>query len=415
MTRPTARGTALAVVAAATYVAARVLGTWELYLVALAFAGMIGVSWGLVLAGARRLQIDRRVTPDRPVDGDPLELSFCARSGSPLPGLQVTLTGATGALGRGAGPVTIESLSSRSERTATAGPWRALRGVHRLPPFIAVVEDPLGLVRARRRAGEPLTVTVTPRLEELASCAACTDAGIRHGAGRRRLPTRDASEFRGIRPHNPGEPLNRVDWKSTAKTGSLMLREMEAATEDDLTVLLSGAAACDSGEPPDSAFEAAVRAAGSIAAFTLRTGHAVSLLLPETDWRPIRLSPDAASRRRLATVLAGAQPRGPERLGPSLPAIVSGRRGGRRHSRARVLALVVLSLDRGLADALGRLREQGVAVSVVHVVGPERPAADHDLRRALAAAGVLYLPLGRDDPVHQALSIRPVSRRARVG
>ena len=49
---------------------------------------------------------------------------------------------------------------------------------------------------------------------------------MRHGGGRRRLPTLDASEFRGIRPHEPGEPLNRVDWKSTAKTGSLMLREI---------------------------------------------------------------------------------------------------------------------------------------------------------------------------------------------
>ena len=188
---------------------------------------------------------------------------------------------------------------------------------------------------------------------------------MRHGGGRRRLPTRDAWEFRGVRPHDPGEPLNRVDWKSTAKTGSLMLREMEAASEDDLTVLLSGAAACDAGEAPDSAFEAAVRAAGSMAAFTLRTGHAVSLLLPEHDWRPVRLTPDAASRRRLLRALAEAEPSGPARLGPSLQAII----GGRTQVRRRVLALVVLCLDDDLVGALRRLRTQGVAVSVVHVTG----------------------------------------------
>jgi len=72
VTRPTTRGVALLAVAAATYVAARVLGTWELYLVALAFAAMTALAWVLVLAGSHRLHVDRRVTPERPVAGDPL-------------------------------------------------------------------------------------------------------------------------------------------------------------------------------------------------------------------------------------------------------------------------------------------------------------------------------------------------------
>jgi uncharacterized protein (DUF58 family) len=285
-----------------------------------------------------------------------------------------------------------------------------------------VVEDPLGLVRARRSAGGQLSVTVAPRLEELRSCSLCADSAARHGGGRRRLPTRDAWEFRGIRPHDPGEPLNRVDWKATAKTGSLMLREMEAASEDDLTVLLSGAPACDSGEGPDSAFEAAVRAAGSMAAFTLRTGHAVSLLLPEQDWRPIHLTPDAASRRRLLGVLAEAEPQGPSRLGPSLPAIV----GGRTQVRRGVLVLVVLCLDDGLVDALRRLRRQGVPVSLVHVAGEAADggasdgrsapgeAADEEMRQALTAVGVRYVRLHRDDDLRSVLSAGPAERLVRA-
>ena len=415
MTRPTARGVALLAVAAATYVAARVLGTWELYLVALAFAAMTALAWVLVLAGSRRLQVDRRVAPERPVAGDPLTFSFRVRSGWRVPGLQITLANATGRLGGPSGPVVLEGLSVRGISNVSVGPWPARRGVHRLPAVAAVVEDPLGLVRARRLAGEPLSFTVAPRLEELRSCAPCADPGARHGGGRRRLPTRDAGEFRGIRPHDPGEPLNRVDWKSTAKTGNLMLREMEAASEDDLTVLLSGAPGCDAGAPPDDSFETAVRAAGSMAAFTLRSGHAVSLLLPERDWRPVRLTPDAASRRRLLGALAEAEPSGPARLGPSLPAII----GGRTQTRRRVLALVVLCLDRDLVSALLKLRRQGVAVSVVHVAAEDGPAGprdagcaddDHGGALALAAAGVRYVRLARDDDLHTALAA--TSRRA---
>ena len=418
MTRPTARGVALLAVAVATYVAARVLGTWELYFVALAFAAMTALAWILVLAGSRRLQVDRSVAPERPVAGDPLTFSFRVRSGWRIPGLQVTLADGAGRLGGSSDPVVLEGLGIRGVRTVTAGPWPARRGVHRLRAVAAVVEDPLGLVRARRQAGEPLRVTVAPRLDELASCSPCADSGARHGGGRRRLPTRDAWEFRGIRPHDPGEPLNRVDWKATAKTGSLMLREMEAASDDDLTVLLSGAAAHDAGEPPDSSFETAVRAAGSMAAFTLSSGHAVSLLLPERDWRPVRLTPDAASRRKLLGALAEAEPSGPARLGPSLPAII----GGRTQVRRRVLALVVLDVDDDLVGALLRLRRQGVAVSVVHVAAEDGAAGrradggrDDDRGRALVAAGARYVRLHRDDDLHTALAATPSRRPVRAG
>ncbi len=409
MTRLTRRGAALIAVTGGTYVAARILGTWELYLITLAFAAMIGVAWVVVSTGTRRLTIERTVTPERAVAGDPLEFAFRAHGGPAFPGLHTVLTGATGTLGT-AEPVEIEGLGGGAARKFVAGPWPARRGVHRLPAFFAVAEDPLGLVRARRRVGEPLQVTVAPRLEELASCAACTDSGVLHGGGRRPLPTRDASEFHAIRPHTPGEPLNRVDWKSTAKTGSLMLREMEAATEDDLTVLLSGAASQTAGDGPDAAFETAVTVAGSMAAFTLRTGHSVTLLLPEREWRPLHFVPDAAGRLLLLGALAEAEPPQPTRLGPSLQTVVAGHR---RQTRRQVLALVVLRLDPGLVGAVVRLREQGVALSVTHVVD-QGAATDADLGRALTAGGVRYTLLHPGDDLREALAADPAIRRSRV-
>jgi uncharacterized protein (DUF58 family) len=411
MTRPTPRGAALVAVAVATYVAARILGTWELYVVALAFTGMVCVSWGLVAAGGRRLQVGRGVSPTSPVAGDPLLFSFRVKSGLSLPGLQVTLHDATGGLDGSDRPVEVESLGARSGRTVSSTPWPARRGVHRLPAPLAVAEDPLGLVRTRRRTGEELNLTVAPRLPELSSCAPCLDSGLRHGAGRRRMRTLDALEFRGIRPHEPGEPLNRVDWKSTAKTGSLMLREMEATTDDEVTLLLNGAAADVVGDGPDTTFEVAVQAVGAMAAYELRSGHSVTLLLPDRGWRPLRLSPDAQGLRRLLGALAETGPNGLSSLGPSLRAIVADRR---QHARRRVVTLVVLNLDGGLVTALVRLRASGLPVSIVHVV--DGSAADSqetgELRRSLTAAGIRYVPVGRTDDLHRALSAGPVGRHA---
>ncbi len=413
MTRPTPRGVALLAVGVATYVAARILGTWELYVVALGFTGMVCVSWALVASSGRRLQVSRGVTPTTPVAGDLLLFSFRVKSGAPLPGLQVTLYDAAGGLDESDRPVEVESLGARSGRTVSSTPWPARRGVHRLPAPLAVAEDPLGLVRMRRRTGEELALTVAPRLPELSSCAPCLDSGMRDGGGRRRLRTLDALEFRGIRPHQPGEPLNRVDWKSTAKTGSLMLREMETATDDEVTLLLNGAAADVAGDGPDTAFEIAVQAAGAVAAHELRSGHSVTLLLPELGWRPMRLSPDAKGLRGLLGALTETSPNGLSHLGPSLRAIIGDRRP---NTRSRVVTLVVLKLDGGLVSALVGLRATGLPISIVHVV--DEPAADshetRELRRSLTAAGIRYVPVGRSDDLPLALSARPVGRHALV-
>ena len=416
MTRPTPRGAALLGVALVTYVAARVFGTWELYLVALAFAGMTAVAWVLVTAASRGLTVDRRVTPAHPVAGDPLRLEFSVDAAWRLPGLHVVLADAGAGVTGLPELVVAEDMGLR--RPVVAGPRPAQRGVYSLPRFTATVEDPMGLVRRRVTVGEPLHLTVVPRLEELASCSACSQTGARHGGGSRRLPTRDAWEFRAIRPHVRGEPLERVDWKSTAKTGDLMLREMEAATEDDLTVLLdvpprvTGAVRPVSEGEPEEALETAVVAAGSMAAFTLASGHAVSLLLPGAGRRDLRLTPDAASRRRLLAALAEVRPQDPGRPGSSLPAVL----GGRTQARRRMLALVTTRVDADLVAALGKLRRWGVTVSVVHVLAGA-PAGDPtrgDPGPVLAAAGVRYYPVASAGELRGALAARTGERLART-
>ncbi len=410
MTRPTPRGVALLGVALLTYLTARVFGTWELYLVALAFAGMTAVAWVLVGVASRGLTVGRRVTPAHPVAGDLLRLELSVHAAWRLPGLHVVLAGAGGGMPGLPESAVVEDMGLR--RPVVAGPHRARRGVYHLPAFTATVEDPMGLARRRVTAGEPLHLTVVPRLQELASCAACSQAGVRHGGGSRRLPTRDAWEFRAIRPHVRGEPLERVDWKATAKTGDLMLREMEAATEDDLTVLLdapprvAGAARPAAEDEPDEDLETAVVAAGSMAAFTLAGGHAVSLLLPGAGRRDLRLTPDAASRRRLLAALAEVRPQAPDRLESSLPAIL----GGRTQARRRMVALVTTRVDGELVATLGRLRRRGVTVSVVHVLGE----GAGDPGPALVAAGVRYYPVASVDGLRDALAARSGERPARA-
>jgi uncharacterized protein (DUF58 family) len=274
MPRPTGRGFALLGLAAGAYVAGRMVGTWELYLFAFAFLATVIVSWLLVIATGRRIQVSRAVAPERPVAGDEPEFTFVVKNASLLLGPQLTLRSPMAGLSAEDLELEIESLAPRRSKVLKTHTGRVNRGVHLLPPVQAVAEDPLGIASAGHRVSDPLPVTVYPRVAFLESCALYPDMGLKHDwSGQHGLLTPGASEFRGIRPHQPGEPLSHIDWKSTAKTGILMLREMEEPAGADVTILLDGTAGQLLGQPPDTNFELAVRAAGSIADFALRAGR----------------------------------------------------------------------------------------------------------------------------------------------
>jgi len=424
MARPTGRGLGLLAAAAGAYLAARVVGTWELYLVSLAFVAALLVAWLLVAATAPKLEGARTVTPERPTAGDPLAIALRVRNGSLLPGLQLTVPDAAGDLSEGHGELQVESLGSRAQRVVSARPQPARRGVHRLPALRARAEDPLGLARADRRLGEPLELTVYPRLVHLTSCALWPGMGARPERGHRGLAVLGASEFRGVRPHNPGEPLSRIDWKATAKTGSLMLREMDDPTSGDVTLLLDASSSSVVGAAPDTNLELAVEAAGSVADLALRAGRGVNLLLPQDEWRQTRLAPGADGRGLLLDSLARVSPQRTVRLGPSLRTLLANR--GRRW-RTEIVTLVVLALDRELVRGVIALRREGLQVSLIHVSAasflPAAPpsslrdaagpvaAEAQGLSLSLAAAGIPWLTVSRGDDLRSALSLRHTDAR----
>ncbi|MFH0915618.1 MAG: DUF58 domain-containing protein [bacterium] len=454
MPRPTGRGFALLGLAAGTYVAGRVVGTWELYLFAFAFLAAVIVSWLLVVATGRRIRVIRAVASGHPVAGDEPEFTFRVKNGSLLPGPQLTLRSPLVGLSAKNLELEVESLSPRGEKVLKAHAGRVNRGVHLLPSAQALAEDPLGITRAVHKVSDPLPLTVYPRIAFLESCALYPDIGLRHDwTGQHGLLAPGASEFRGVRPHQPGEPLSHIDWKSTAKTGILMLREMEEPAGADITMLLDGTAGRLVGEPPDTNFELAVRAAGSIADFALRSGRGVNLLRHERNWRQVRLTADGGGRRTLLEALAEAQPNA---SAPLVNALRHLRTDGPHLLRAQSVTLVSISLDHQLVSTLIGLREHGVRLALLYVAGgsfagpaagaallpflppretaavprdgaaavssagsgaplraagPSLPTEARALLLSLSSAGIPCLTLASDDDLARTLSLARAGRR----
>ena len=233
---------------------------------------------------------------------------------------------------------------------------------------------------------------------------------MRRDIGRRGLVRLGSTEFRNIRPHYPGEPLNHIAWKATAKTGVLMLREMDDPASGDITVLLDGTTGRVVGQAPESNFELAVQAAGSIADFILGAGRGVELLLHDGRWRQTHLSPDFDGHRRLLDLLAEVTP---DARAPLVSSLQRVRTDGGRLSRTQILTVVALSLDRELVRALIALQREGRRVSVVRVAagsfalapGIAPPGDDPGLLVSLATAGVLCLSLERGDDLRGTLSL----------
>ncbi len=414
MPRPTGRGFALLGLAAGTYLVGRVVGTWELYFIAFALLATVIISWLMVAAAGRRIRATRTMTPERPVDGDEPEFSVHVENASLLPGPHLTLRNQLGGLTERDVELEVGSLAPRKEKIIHTRIGRVNRGVHALPGAQAVAEDPLGIASVVHKISPPLPVTVYPRIAFLESCALYPEIGLKHDwGGQYGLPAPGASEFKGIRPHQPGEPLSHIDWKSTAKTGVLMLREMEEPAGADITLLLDGTADQVVGEPPHSNFELAVQAAGSIADFALRAGRGVSLLRHEHGWQQARLTADGGGRRALMQVLAEARPNA---SAPLLNAFRHLNLDGPRLLRAQTVTVVSLSLDHRLARNLVSLRESGMRLTFLYVVGPS--FAVTEVRESASASSLLPFlpPREAADPVSRGASpLVPDQLGQRVG
>lgn len=134
------------------------------------------------------------------------------------------------------------------------------RGIVRIGPATTVRSDPIGLLRREHAFEDAHELYVHPRTVPVPSSSAGLIRDL-DGSPTTRLVDADMS-FHAIREYAPGDSRRQVHWKSTAKTGRLMVRQYEESRRSRMAVVLGLAAAeYDS----DSEFELAVSAASSLA------------------------------------------------------------------------------------------------------------------------------------------------------
>ncbi len=103
-----------------------------------------------------------------------------------------------------------------------------MRGYYQLGPLLVETGDVFGLHRRFRVMTEPNFAQVPPRIVPLEGY----NLSSRRPIGEIRLAHRlfeDPTRLAGVRPYQKGDPLNRIHWRATARSGQLQSRAYESS------------------------------------------------------------------------------------------------------------------------------------------------------------------------------------------
>lgn len=155
------------------------------------------------------------------------------------------------------------------------------RGVITVGPVTIARQDPLGLLRREATWRESHRLHVHPKTALLPPNSAGLVRDL-EGQASKRLIDSDLS-FHAVREYVPGDALRHVHWKSTAKTGTLMVRQYEESQTARVAVLFD---ARREEYASDEEFELAVSAAASISVQAVREGRERLIV---SAWAPARV------------------------------------------------------------------------------------------------------------------------------
>ena len=398
----TARGRCVLGLGLGVYIAAWAFGSKPLYPVATGFLLVAAVAWMWVRLANRPFQVRRGWGDNEHVEGDdvPVVVELDA-SASVLPAA-ATLIERVGRLGE-----QRHGLRRNGRRLSLRYVLEGLpRGRYAFEDVRVEIADPFGLESVSVPLPAPGALLVYPRLVRLERLF--SESGAHAHDGRRLLLRRHSGfELHGVREYEQGESLRRVHWRSTARRGQLMVKELEDAPRDEIAVLLDADASAVVGE----SFDMQVRAAGSILESYVRRGRRAVLVVNSERRDVQQVHSPAADWRRSLELLAAAEPTGRGSLGRLLaehdgPA-----------ARALELAVVTARLEAGLVDRLVQRALSRRKVSLVYVDPasfngtPRRP---EPLLLRLGGAGIPVALVRAGDDLAHALEGSALAEAARA-
>lgn len=244
---------------------------WIELVVAAAIATALLVLAIPFLFGTRAYDVSFTLERDRVVAGNDVHGEIGVRNAGKafaLPG-QIELP-----IGEGIVELDVPLLRGGAEHQEELRIPARERGIIDVGPACTVRGDPLGILRRERTWKDIYKLYIHPVTTAIPSTSTGFIRDL-EGHPSSKIVSDDLS-FHAIREYQPGDSRRQVHWKSTAKTGQLMVRQYEETRRSQMVVAL----ASSSDEFRDAEeFELAVSAAASIGVRGIRDDRDVQVLM----------------------------------------------------------------------------------------------------------------------------------------
>jgi uncharacterized protein (DUF58 family) len=249
-----------------------------------------------------------------------------------------------------------------------------MRGYYQMGPMQLETGDVFGLHRRFRVVGEPHFALVLPKVLPLQGY----NLASRRPLGEIRVVHRlfeDPTRLAGVRPYQQGDPLNRIHWRATARTGQIHSRIYETSRVAGATFLLDFHAQSYQGAAGATSAELAIMTVAALANAVFLMGQQIGFIsngrdaadrIREEGWRgEFRSRADA--QRRAGDPLANDRLR---------PVRVETRKGNEKLAQiletlARLEHTDGLEFSEMLAATISRIPRDATVVPVLRQVTPD--------------------------------------------
>jgi uncharacterized protein (DUF58 family) len=269
------------------------------------------------------------------------------------------------------------------------------RGYYQIGPLVLETGDLFGLHRRFRVAASPHFLLVLPRVIALEGF----DIASRRPIGEVRMVHRlyeDPTRIAGVRRYESGDPLNRVHWRATARTGTLHSKRYEPSCVAGATILLDFHQHTHRRQDEPYRSELAVTAAASVANALYEMNQQVGLVTNGRDAAD-RIRQEGWNthfRSRRAARRDAAMREQSDRL---QPVVVETRRGPEQITRiletlGRLELTDGLELPQLVRETISRMPRDATVIAVVPRVTAETAILLDSIRqRGFAVTAILNL------------------------
>jgi uncharacterized protein (DUF58 family) len=263
----------------------------------------------------------------------------------------------------------LPALAPRAEAEVRVQGLAYRRGTLRLEGATVARADPLGLFRSLARVALPDKVVVLPRRYNLPHFLLPGARRYQHGGVALASSVGESEEFMSLRDYRPGDPLQRIHWKSYARSGKPVVKEYQDEFFERHALVLD--TFTDRG---GAVFEEAVSLAASFACTFDTQESLLDLMFVGTESYCYTAGRGQMQPGSLVEILAGVRACAGEAFRRLHDAVLA------RRAALSGCILILLAWDEARQALVRTLRQSGVPLKVLLVSEQDIEAAPGWLR-----------------------------------